>query len=209
MYNGGRPARALALCAMTLVLLGSGLLGAVTRAAAAKAPARFVLAGRELKTIPIQHAIYDGFQDRLDALDKASDSEALRKRYQEIRVMADSIRIDALVLAKTLKANKEIDDFNQLVMEKALAESKVLAASIKNNGGAYQMLTQAGSLIDRDMADLQTELKLSDSGSLLDFFVTPAQAGILHWVRTQACYGFWFTISLGYATDHAHTSCDN
>ena len=182
------------------------------------AVAGFEQGGKTLKTQPLSGGTVGALFAALDKLDKdfnANKAQVLTdktKRMQSIRSLATQIKTGAASLVSAIRANKEEEAFNEMVMAQASKVPGSVASDIRAAGGAVALLSQAASIVDRDIDLFDRALKADAGGGpsvawlSAVLSVREAEAG---WIRYTACTGFWYVVSVGYGTQHAYTSCNS
>jgi hypothetical protein len=176
----------------------------------ARAGATLQLNGKLLKTKAANSGAIAPLRDALFKLDADTDANGGKlpadavDRLKKIQSMTSQAKSEIRALVVNLQANKETDVFNEgIIAEAKLLGSAKLSLELSAGGTPLALLQRADSLIDQDIA---TRLAAAaKSASLIDTLmgVSDAEASI----RSTACAGFWFVISLGYGDTHAYTSC--
>jgi hypothetical protein len=180
----------------------------------------FDYAGKMLRTTPASGGKAVVYMQMMQALDQdliAANGRQLpdrQQRLQQIRALTDQIKADARALASRIVANGEEKEFDAMVLARSQAVSASLTAQIQGAGGAVAILSSADRYVDAEIQRMQRELRVEGNPvglrrlfALLN--VNEAHAGLKTWIRTTACTGFWFVISVGYGTEHAYASCYN
>ena len=145
-----------------------------------------------------------------DAILKRSSGKApadAARRLDEMARLSVQAKADIRDFVSALREAKETEAFEKAVYAAAETSGRpTLVAEIRGQGGPVAVLAQADRLIDGLIAERRhgaaSRESLDGVLELLGLTVT-VHASVL----STACGFFWFTISLGYATTHAYTSC--
>jgi hypothetical protein len=175
--------------------------------------AEFKLKDKALKTKPANR---DDVHPVVQEIISFDDAEAQNNdappadaadRLKRLKALAPKAKAEIVAFAERLKKAGEVDQFNEYVANRIKDfNQKQLSEDFKAEGGnAYALLLKAPARIDQAIADREPKdlKKRAITG-------TPEPVALKAGrIRTGACYAFWFVVTAGYGTDHAHTSCDS
>ena len=165
---------------------------------------------------------YQPALQNFEALSKAKDKEFKGMKEAEVNRLREEFSNQsqaALSAAKTeyaaLSRGKTDQQMDKLLWERA--EKAGVAGKIKADidamGGPAKVMKQSDRVVAEFVREVLDESRPKAKVSLAETVVTSlvmAQPAHARWsgFRRGGCYLFWFTVSVGYATDVAHKSCD-
>lgn len=154
---------------------------------------------------PLAQALF-AYDDLLKRSSGKAPADAAR-RLDEMMQLSVQAKADIRDFVSALRQANEVEQFEKAVYAAAETSGRpTLAAEIRGQGGPVAVLAQADRLVDGLIAERRHGAagKGSPDGvlELLGLTVT-VHASVL----STACGFFWFTISLGYAEEHAYKSC--
>lgn len=165
---------------------------------------------------------YEPALQGFESLSRAKDKEFKGMKEAEIKRMRDefsSKALTAMSAAKseyaTLSRGKTDQQMDKLLWDRA--EKAGVAGKIKADidamGGPAKVMQQTDRVAAEFVREVLEESRPQAKVSLAETVVTAlvmAQPAHAKWggVRRGVCYAFWFTLSVGQATDIAHKSCD-
>jgi hypothetical protein len=129
-------------------------------------------------------------------------------QMQKIRSLAGPAKGEIRSLAARLRANNEIEAFDEYINKLATQAGIPNAANdLASSGGAYAMLMNAGSIIDDLLGRME---KGGQQHTTADYLFDWLGIREAHAVLCSTCCGvFWWMLSAGYGTTHAYYSCYN
>lgn len=165
---------------------------------------------------------YEPALQSFEALSKAKDKEFKGMKEADVKRLREEFSNQsqaALSAAKseyaTLSRGKTDQQMDKLLWERA--EKAGVAGKIKADidamGGPAKVMQQSDRLVAEFVRDVLDESRPQAKVSMAETVVTAlvmAQPAHARWsgARRGVCYAIWFTLSVGYATDLAHKSCD-
>ena len=156
-----------------------------------------------LKTVPAEKK---NFLEFVNLFNEAGMAGILEREtvLKALDSQAAVVKADMAQFIANLEANGETAAFNSMVLAKAKALGGALFVNeLKRAGGPFAILSKADSYIDADVKQFKSNLP--PFISLLELIgISDAHAG---WFYTTSCSLWWYTISLGYGTEVAYTSC--
>lgn len=181
----------------------------VLNAASSVQATQFQVGAKILKTKPARASAIAPLVDELVAYDLAVDANGGKApkdavdRLKKIASLAPQAKSEIRSLAANLKSAGETEDFVAYIAAKAKETRSSSLEGELRAANAYSLLQRADSIIDQEIAARTQAAKAT--ASLMDMLlgVSTAEASF----RSTVCGAFWFTISLGYGTQHAYTSC--
>ncbi|KNZ31602.1 MAG: hypothetical protein AD742_16600 [Methylibium sp. NZG] len=157
-----------------------------------------------------------------NALVKAKEQKFKGMKDAEVKSMREDFSRKSQLTMAAAKAEyaqmaqgKTSQQIDTLLWERAerAGVAKKIKSDIDGLGGPAKVMQQADRFGAEFVKDVLDASRPQAHQSLAETLVTtlvmaqPAHARFGA-VRRNACYAFWFTISVGYATDHAYKSCE-
>ena len=190
---------------------------AVAMAALTYAYAPHVLAQQKagaasLKTAPANGGAIEPLREALFAFDDAvrrgngkAPADAA-KRIDELQRLALPAKSEIRSYVQRLRQANELQAFDTLTYSR-LKDAGVAGADaqLRAEGGPSALLARADSLIDDLINDRKHHGSAGSADHLLEMLGLTVALDAS--VKSTVCGFFWFTISLGYGTEHAYTSC--
>lgn len=144
---------------------------------------------------------------------KEADIKRLREDFSSKAQAAKSAAKAEYAALSQGKTDQQLDKLLRDRADKAGVSAKV-KAEIDAMGGPAKLMQQTDRVTAEFVQEVLNGSRLASQQSFAETVVTAmvmAQPAHAAWgfVRRNACYAFWYTISVGYATDHAYTSCDH